>query len=119
VRELPQLVQLHQKYPERVTGVTVNMDHTGSPAEPPEALRESVLKLLAGRDATTLNILSSTPDAEVYEQLELAAVPAVLVYDQSGTLQKRFDNDDGEFGEAGFSYREHVVPLVEELLAKE
>lgn len=118
VRELPQLVQLHQKYPEQLTGITVNLDYTGSPDEPPESYRESVLELLQNRDATTVNILSSTPDAEVYEQLELAAVPAVLVYDKSGKLRKRFDNDEGEFGENGFSYEQHIVPLVEQLLAE-
>ena len=118
MRELPQLVQLHQKYPERLTGITFNMDFNGTSDSPPESLRESVLGLLTPRDATTTNIISQDADADVYEKLELAAVPAVLVYDKTGKLRKQFDNDDGEYGEDGFSYEHHVAPLVEELLAE-
>jgi hypothetical protein len=48
----------------------------------------------------------------------LASIPAVYVYDRLGKLAKRFDNETGEFGEAGFTYEKHISPLVEQLLAR-
>ena len=45
-----------------------------------------------------------------------AAIPVVRVYDRTGKLRRQFDNDDDEFGEHGFSYKQHIVPLVDQLL---
>ena len=118
MRELPHLVQLHQQHKDRVTCITVNLDYTGGADKTPESLKASVLKLLVPRKATCLNVICGDKDELVYERLGLAAVPAVLVYDKSGQLRKRFDNEQGECGAEGFGYDEHIVPLVEQLLAE-
>lgn len=117
MRELPHLVQLHQKYPDQVACITVNLDYSGG-EKGPEEFRQQVLKLLEPRDATCINVISSDSDEQVYQQLGLAAVPAVLVYDKTGALRKRFDNEQGEYGDEGFNYEQHIVPLVERLLAE-
>ena len=117
-REFPHLVELHREYPGRVACVSVNIDYTGSKDQPPASFRDKVHAFLSKQGATFQNVICSDPDLDVLAQLKLGAIPAVLVYDRAGQLQKRFDNDDQQYGEHGVSYREHVVPLVEKLLAE-
>jgi hypothetical protein len=118
VRELPQLVQLHQARSPEVVCLTFNMDYAGEADAPPESLRESVQKPLKEAAADLQNVISSDPDLKIYEALDLGAVPAVLVYGRDGKLAKRFDNDTGEYGSSGFDYEHHVVPYVEALLSE-
>ncbi len=117
MRELPQLVQLHQRLHDRVTCISVSLDYAGG-ANKPQDLQAPILAMLDARDATCTNVLCSDKDSEVYDRLKLAAVPAVLVYDRDGKLRKRFDNEKDEYGAEGFNYDEHIVPLVEQLLAE-
>jgi len=109
-------VQLHRQNPETITAMTmcVDFDGTGSP----ESLHEDVDKILVNLKATFLSVISSDANEELYKKLDLASVPAVLVYDQTGQLRKRFDNDALEYGPEGFTYEEHIEPLVKELLAE-
>lgn len=117
-REFPHLVALHRDYPGRVACVSVNIDYTGTKDRPPDSFRDKVYGFLSKQDATFQNVICSDPDLEVLAKLKLAAIPAVLIYDRAGQLQKRFDNDDQQYGEQGFTYREHVLPLVDKLLAE-
>jgi hypothetical protein len=116
VRELPQLVQLYQRHTDEIACFTFNMDYAGAADEPPEVAREAVLKHLTAAKAHFQNVISSVPDEEMYNRLDLGSVPAVLVYDRDGKLSKRFDNDSGEYGDKGFDYEHHVIPYVEQLL---
>jgi thiol-disulfide isomerase/thioredoxin len=117
VRELPGLVKLHEEHPEEVVCVTVNLDYIGLADDPPENYRDAATKVLAERRATLQNFLSSTSDTDVYARLEVAAVPVVYVYGRDGKLAKRFDNEKDEYGKEGFTYADHIVPLVKELIA--
>jgi thiol-disulfide isomerase/thioredoxin len=119
VRELPSLVQLQSEHPDDVVCISFNMDYAGVAGEPAESFREDVLALLSKQNARMTNVLSTDPADDVFNQLELGSVPAVFVYDRDGTLVKRFDNDDGAYGDEGFTYHEHIVPLVNSLLAGE
>jgi len=94
--------------------MNVEFDGTGSP----ESLRENVSKVLAGLKADFPAVIASEPNDALYEKLKLASIPAVLVYDRTGQLRKRFDNDALEYGPEGYSYAEHIAPLVKELLAE-
>ncbi len=116
-REFPNLVELHQAHPGQVACVSFAMDYEGLPDEPVESFRENVLKFLDEQQATLTNILSSDPSDEVFRQLELGSIPAVLVYGRDGQLARRFDNDENLYGAEGFTYEDHIVPLVDELLA--
>jgi thiol-disulfide isomerase/thioredoxin len=115
-REFPGLVKLQQRYPDRVTCISFSLDYEGLPDQPPETFREGVLAFLNEQHATLVNVLGSDASDEIYERLQLGAIPAVLVYDQTGDLVKRFDNDDSLYGDEGFTYEQHVAPLVESLL---
>jgi hypothetical protein len=98
--------------------MSLSVDYSGLPNQPPESLREQVQRILEKNQATFPNFISATPDEKLYADLDLASVPAVFVYGPDGQLAKRFDNDSGEYGEEGFRYTEHVVPLVELLLPR-
>ena len=98
--------------------MSLSVDYSGLPDKPPESYRDQVQKILIKNQATFPNYVSATPDEKLYASLHLASVPAVLVYGPEGQLARRFDNDSGEYGEEGFRYTEHVVPLVEQLLQR-
>jgi len=115
-REFPGLVKLHEEHVEDVACISVSLDYYGDPAEPPEAYRPAVVEFLTDKGATFQNFLCSDPSDEVLAQVDAGAMPVVLVYNRQGELTKKFE-DDGSYGDEGFSYENHVTPFVEELLA--
>ncbi len=120
MKEFPHLVALHEKFPsEKITCISVSCDYEGLEEEPPESKKPAVMKFLKSTNATCTNLLLSDPDVDVYDKIELAAIPAVFVYDAAGRMVKRFDNDSDEYGDEGFTYKDHIVPLVEKLIGGE
>jgi thiol-disulfide isomerase/thioredoxin len=118
VREFPQLVELHKAHADNVACISVSVDYTGAEEETPESLREKIAAFLDKRNATFQNVICSDPDLELYDRIDLGAVPAVYVFDREGELKKRFDNDHQEYGDEGFTYAQHIVPLVEQLVGE-
>ena len=119
MKEFPNLVALHEKFPsEKITCISVSCDYEGLEEEPPESKKPSVMKFLKSTKATCTNLLLSDADVDVYDKIELAAIPAVYVYDAAGRMVKRFDNDSGEYGDEGFTYKDHIVPFVEKLIGE-
>ncbi len=116
--EFPNLVQLHETYPNRVACISVNVNYDGSVNAPPSSYREEVLRFLVRQNAAFQNVICSDADEQLYSLIDLGAVPAIYVYGKDGRMRKRFDNDSGEYGEEGFTYEKHVIPLVEQLLAE-
>ena len=115
IRELPGLAKLREEHSGEVVTVSLNLDYYGS--EPPEKLREPAAKILAEHGAAEKNFLSSTKDEEIYKELKVAAVPVVYVYGRDGEVARRFDNEKEEYGKEGFTYKDHISPLVKELVA--
>lgn len=115
-REFPQLVQLHLDHGDEVACISYSMDYAGRASKPPETYHEKVMEFLQSQGATFDNILGSDDPDTLYQTLELAAIPAVYVYDREGNLLKRFDNEDPEAEE--FTYEGDVLPFVKELLTK-
>jgi len=116
--EFPHLVKLQEAFPTELACISVATNYSGLADEPPESFREEILAFLRQQNATFTNIICSTPDETLYETIGAASVPVVLVYGRNGELKKTFTNDDQEYGEDGFTYAEHIVPLVEQLLEK-
>jgi thiol-disulfide isomerase/thioredoxin len=118
LRELPGLVKLQQKHPDRVVGMTLNSNYTGDKSEPPESFRQAVADQMAAIGAEKLtHLISTEPDVDgLYPKLGVASVPVVFVYGPDGKLAKRFDNEKEEYGVEGFTYDKHIVPFVERLL---
>lgn len=118
VREFPQLVKIHEQFQGKVACLSVNCNYSGAADESANDAREEVLKFLTTKKAHFTNVLCTDADSELLEKIKAAAVPVVRVYDRQGTLRKQFSNDDGEYGDEGFEYEKHVVPLIESLLAE-
>jgi thiol-disulfide isomerase/thioredoxin len=114
IKEFHNLVELHKRYgPDQVACISLSFDYEGIGA--PEEQREPVLKFLRGQGATFDNLMSNEESDVLYKKFDLAAVPAVFVYDRSGQLRKRFDNQKAKTKEEAFTY-EQVKQLVAELL---
>jgi thiol-disulfide isomerase/thioredoxin len=116
VKELPELVQLHKELGDKIVCLTVDVDFAGVDGEKPEQHQENVLGVLTKHQAVMRNFISSDPDLAVFEKLKVGSVPALHVFDRTGKLHKRFDNENEAFGNDGFSIIKHVKPVVLELL---
>ena len=118
VKEFPHLVKLHRKYGGKsVVCISMSCDYAGIKSKPPESYRARVLGFLEKQGATFDNVLSNVPSDDLFEQMDLPAIPAVYVYGRDGKLVKRFDNSDIKSEDDAFTY-EDVTRLVEELVAK-
>lgn len=116
VREFPNLVALHKKYPEKVACISVNTNYDGIADEPTEEQRQEVRQFLIQQGATFTNVICSVPDLDLYEKLGIAGPPVIYVYNSHGKLQQQFDNEDPKREE--FTYQKDVIPLLEKLLAE-
>ncbi len=113
-REFPALVRIHEESGGRVVCISHSMDYSGRASRPPESYGERVLSFLVDQRATFANYLGTDDPDELHRSLDLAAIPAVYVYDQQGRLRRRFDNTDPDRDE--FTYEADVTPFVRELL---
>ncbi|QDT26293.1 Thiol-disulfide oxidoreductase ResA [Gimesia panareensis] len=116
VAEFPHLVELQKKYPDQVVCISYNMNYDGSKDSPPESNKAELMEFYTKHKADIVNIISSTPDMDLYEKVNLASIPAAYVYGPDGKLAKRFDNEKQEYGKEGFTYKEHIIPYIDELL---
>jgi len=120
LKEFHHLVELQNKYGKaRLACISLSFDFEG--VHPGlytiEELKPLVLRFLERQEAAFDNVLSSDESDELYRKFDLAAVPAVFVYDAQGKLQKRFDNQNKKATEA-FTYEE-IDALVAKLLAQD
>ncbi|SFH93863.1 TlpA family protein disulfide reductase [Planctomicrobium piriforme] len=113
--EFPNLVHLHRTYPGRVACISVSTDYDGLDEKPVEAHRERVMKFLTKQQATFQNILLSTDTETLFAQkVTQQSIPIVFVFDRQGQLQGEFPDPKNP---DEFTYRTHIFPLVEKLLA--
>jgi thiol-disulfide isomerase/thioredoxin len=112
-REFPNLVALHRELGDRVACISVSTDYDGIPSKPVDHYRERVLEFLTAQQATFANVLCSQAAEELFNQLQIGSIPAVLVYNMQGERVKVFaDPVDGE----EFTYAGQIRPVVESLL---
>jgi thiol-disulfide isomerase/thioredoxin len=116
LKELPEFVQLHKELGDKIVCITVDVDFAGAEDEKPQQHHDNVLGILTKNQATMRNFISSDPDLTVFDKLRVASVPALHVFDPAGKLHQRFDNENGTFGDEGFSVLKHVKPVVAALL---
>jgi thiol-disulfide isomerase/thioredoxin len=114
IAELPGLGRLQERHQKDVVCISLNCNFNGIGS--PEDEREAILKVLSGTQSIALHLISSDPDEQLYQQVGIASIPVVQVYDRSGKLVKQFDNEQSEYGDKGFSYAEHIGPYVAELV---
>ena len=114
-REFPGLVKLHQQHGAEVACISVSLDYYGAKTEPPESFQPAVTKFLTDQQATFENFICSDASDEVLAKIDASGVPVVLVYGADGQLAKLFE-DDGSYGEEGFTYEQHIAPLVNDMV---
>lgn len=118
-REFPHLVELSKSHADKVACISVCCDYLGDEDNPPESIKPQALKFLAKQGAEFQNVLMTTPQPDFFEAISLGSLPAIYVYDMTGKQATRLDNDVPEFAENGFTYKDHVIPLIEKLLGEE
>jgi thiol-disulfide isomerase/thioredoxin len=117
LREFPELVALARRYPQGLVCIGVNLDYIGVASRPPESYLPRVEQFLTKQQATFLNFLCSTPDAEVYEQLGISSLPAILIFDAQGGQVAVLTESMLEPGQE-LTYADRVEPLVRPLVAR-
>lgn len=114
LKELPGLVALQAKYPDKVHCVSVCLDFDGDPAIPPAKLEPEIRAVLESKKAHHVqNVLLSTGSDELLKRVKRGSMPIIFVYDQSGKQVHVFPDHD-KMEEA--TYDEHITPAVEALL---
>lgn len=114
MKEFPHLVALSKKYPDKVRCVSVNVDYVGLKSKPPESYVPNVEEFLTKQKAEFKNYLSTTPDSDVFVELEIESIPAVMVFGPDGEKKKVFTDDNS--GEDGVTYEGDILPWLEENL---
>ncbi len=108
IQEFPKLVALHKQHDaNKLACISLSFDYEG--IGKPEEVQPDVLKFLEKQQANFDNVLSSEEADSLYKKMELAAIPAVYVFDRDGKLSKRFE---------GSKAYEEIPQLVETLLAQ-
>jgi thiol-disulfide isomerase/thioredoxin len=116
VQEFPKLVALsHQFSKDQLACISLSFDYEGI-GQPTEKMRR-VIDFLGLQQATFDNVLASEESDTMYRKFHLASVPAVFVYDKTGALRRRFDNQKAKSAAEHFTY-EDVGRLVEQLVAE-
>lgn len=113
LKAFPHLVELHRTMSPAVACISVNMDYDGRRSRPPQHYAPQVQAFVAGAGGFGFpNYLCETPSDEIFAALQIASLPAVLVYRADGELAEMFvDAGQGD----GVSYEREIVPLVERL----
>ena len=116
LKEFPGLVRLHKEYGDKVLCMAVDMDYDGRRSRPPQRYADRVTAFLAKMEATEFpTYISNTPSDDVFAKLDIASLPAVLVFNADGGLEKIFA-DSGET--AGFTYEQDIAPMVASLASR-
>lgn len=114
LKELPGLVALQDKYPDKVHCVSVCLDFDGDPAIPPAKLEPEIRQVLEKFKAHKIqNVLLSIGSDELLKRVNQGSMPLVYVYDQTGKQVHLFP-DRSKMDEA--TYEQHITPAVEALL---
>lgn len=116
LKSFPELVRLHEEFGDQVKCVSANVDFDGRRTRPPESYQTRVEDFLRLNKSTLANYISATPSDEVYAELDIPSIPAVLIFDADGKEVARFV-DAGET--IGFTYRDDVIPFVQKMIAGE
>ncbi|HBJ37126.1 MAG TPA: TlpA family protein disulfide reductase [Planctomycetaceae bacterium] len=116
LKEFPGLVAIDRDMGDSVACFAVDSDFDGRKTKPAESYRPRVEAFLKSVNAKFPNFLCTTPSDELFTELEIESIPAVLIFDSKGKLVRKFV-DAGD--DAGFTYHDNIVPFLKELLAKQ
>ncbi len=115
MKEYPNLVALSTRWPEQVVCISYNVDYIGQKSKPVESYLPKVGGFLEKqKPASVINLISSEADSDVFEKLEIASIPVVMLFDKEGKLVKKFT--EANSGEDGLTYESDIIPAIEAAL---
>ena len=115
MKEYPNLVALSTRWPDQVACLSYNVDYIGQKSKPVESYLPKVGGFLEKQKSTTvINLVSNEADSDVFEKLEIASIPVVMLYDKQGKLLKKFT--EANSGEDGLTYEGDIIPEIEAAL---
>ena len=112
MKEYPNLVALSKRWPDQVACMSYNVDYIGQKSKPVESYMPKVGGFLEKQKSTSvINLISSEADSDVFEKLEIASIPVVILFDKEGKVLKKFT--EANSGEDGLTYEGDIIPAVE------
>ncbi len=115
MREYPNLVALSKRWPDDVVCVSYNVDYIGLKSKPVETYLPKVSAFLEKQKSVdVVNLISSEADSDVFEKLEIASIPVVMLYDREGKCIRKFT--EANSGADGLTYEADIIPAIEEAL---
>ena len=110
MKEFPRLLDLQKLHGDKLRCVSFNINYAGLPNQTVDTDLPYIHKFLAKQQFQLTNIVSTETDEQVYAQLEIYSIPAILVFDKTG---KRVATVMEEA-----AYETTVSPLVAQLLGE-
>jgi len=112
MKEYPNLVALSTRWPDQVACMSYNVDYIGQKSKPVKSYLPKVGGFLEKQKSTSvINLISSEADSDVFEKLEIASIPVVMLFDKEGKLLKKFT--EANSGEDGLTYEADIIPAIE------
>jgi thiol-disulfide isomerase/thioredoxin len=108
LKEFPRLLALQKQHGDKLLCVSFNLNYAGLPNQTVETDLPFIHKFLAKQEFQVTNIVSTETDEQVYGQLEIYSIPAILVFDNTG---RRIGTVMEEA-----AYEKTVSPLVAQLI---
>ena len=108
LKEFPRLLALQKQHGDKLLCVSFNINYAGLPNQTVETDLPYIHKFLAKQKFQVTNIVSTETDEQVYAQLEIYSIPAILVFDKTGKRVATVMEES--------AYENTVSPLVAQLL---
>lgn len=84
----------------------LNCDYDGVAGKPPEYYRPRVTEFLKQQRSGIEQVMLSDPLLDFMEEVGLNSTPALFLFDGSGKLVQRFDNDQADTAEDAFTFKQ-------------
>lgn len=108
MKEFPRLLDLQKLHGDKLRCVSFNINYAGLPNQTVETDLPYIHKFLAKQQFQLTNIVSTDTDEQVYAQLKIYSIPAILVFDKTGKRVATVMEES--------AYENTVSPLVAQLL---
>ncbi len=110
MKEFPRLIGLQAEYDENIACASFNINYAGLPDQTPETDIEFIEPFLKRHGKSVDHIISTVNDEAIYAELEIYAIPAVLIYDKEGKLTNKVLEEN--------AYESTIYPRVAEMLGQ-
>ena len=110
MKEFPRLIELQKKHGEKIACASFNINYAGLPDQTPETDIEFIEPFLKRHGNSVDHIVSTVTDEKIYAELDIYAIPAVLIYDADGKLINKVLEEN--------AYETTIFPRVAELIGQ-